>query len=152
MFGSSAISISQPFEASRSQSWKPVLHDATAQVEAAHVSTPFAVLHGVVQAPQWAGSVARLTHAAFGPPPGGQRVGVAWLQDAPQLVPSHVAIPFVGIGHSLHDAPHELVDELFRQVVADPTPQLCVPAGHTQLPPWQTVPPEQTVPHAPQLL
>jgi hypothetical protein len=26
----------------------------------------------------------------------------------PQLVPSQVAVPFAGIGHAPHDAPHEL--------------------------------------------
>ena len=38
-------------------------------------------------------------------------------------------------------------------VVSMQTPlQSCLPAGHRQLPPLQLVPPEQTLPHAPQLV
>ncbi len=77
LFGSSAMSISQPVDARWSQSWNPVVHEATAQVDAVQDSTALAVLHAPVQLPQWAGSLVRLTHAAFAPPPGGQRVGVA---------------------------------------------------------------------------
>jgi hypothetical protein len=146
--------ISQPFAAFWSQSWKPVEQEATEQVDAAHDSTALAVLHGVVQAPQCLGSVARLTHAAFAPPPGGHSVGVAaWLHDSPQLVPSHVETPFVGMGHTLHEAPHELVELLSRHVgAAVPTTQLWVPAGQTQLPPSQTVPPAHACPHVPQFI
>lgn len=152
LFGSNAMFTSQPFEATLSQSWKPVVQDATEHVDAAHDSTAFDVLHGVVQAPQWPGLVVRLTHAAPAPPPGGQSVGVAAAgHDWPQLVPSHVGTPFAGMGHWLHDAPHELVDVFCRHVATAPTAQLCVPAGQTQLPPWQTVPPEHATPHVPQL-
>jgi hypothetical protein len=154
LFGSFVRPISQPFAALWSQSWKPAVHDATEQVDAAHVSTAFAVLHGVEQEPQCFGSVVRATHAAFAPPSGGHKVGVAaWGHDSPQLVPSHVETPFAGMGHTLHEAPHELVEALSRQVAAAlPTTQLWVPAGHTQLPPSQTVPPEHAWPHAPQFI
>jgi hypothetical protein len=151
LFGSCAMSISQPSEASLSQSWKPVVHALTEQADAAHDSVAFWVLHGLAQAPQWLGSVVRLTHAALVPPPGGQSVGsVACGHDSPQLVPSQVETPFAGMGHTLHDEPHELVETLRKQVAVDPTAQLWVVAGQTQFPPWQTDPPVQAVPQAPQ--
>jgi hypothetical protein len=152
LFGSCAMSISQPFEAIVSQFWNPVAHDVTEQVAPAHDSTALVVLHGVAQSPQCFASVPRLTQAALTPPSGGQSAGVAACgQDIPQFVPSHVETPLAGMGHTLHDAPHELVDTLSRQVAADPTAQLWVPAGQTQLPPWQTIPPVQAWPQVPQL-
>ena len=152
LFESVARLISQPSEASLSQSWKLAgLQDVTEQVDAAHDSTAFWVLHGVAQAPQWVGSVARSTHAALAPPPGGQSVGVpAWGHDSPQLIPSQVATPCAGMGHTPHDAPHELVETSSKQVAVDPTAQLWVPAGQTQFPPWQTAPLVHAMPQAPQ--
>ncbi len=66
-------------------------------------------------------------------------------------MPSHVETPFAGMGHSSHDAPQELVETFSRHVATDPTAQLCVPAGQTQLPPWQTIPPPHALPQVPQL-
>ena len=125
----------------------------TEQVDAAQVAVAFAVLHGVAHEPQWLESVAVLTHARLVPPLGGQSVGVpASGQVPPQFMPSHVDFPFVGTGHTPHElVPHELVDELERQVAAAPVTQLWVPAGHTQFPPLQTVPPVHVLPHTPQL-
>ena len=125
----------------------------TEQLDTAQLGVAFAELHGVAHAPQWLGSVAVLTHAKLAPPFGGQSVGVpASGHVPPQLVPSHVDFPFVGMGHTLHElVPHELVDELERHVAAAPVPQLWVPAGHTQVPPLQTVPPVHVFPHTPQL-
>jgi hypothetical protein len=153
LFGSYRVSISQPSEASLSQSAKPVVHAVIAHVDAAHDSTVLAVLQGVAHEPQWAGSVVRLRHATPGPPSGGQSVGTrVSVHDMPQLVPLHVDTPPTGIGQTLHDVvPHELVDVLSKQVAAAPAPQACVPAGQTQFPPWQTVPPPHVLPHVPQL-
>lgn len=153
MFVSSVVSTSQPFDASLSQFAYPVLHVGMEHVEAAHVSFPFSVLQAALHAPQLFGSVVRFTHARDVPPSGGHSIGsAAFGQLPPQLVPSHVDFPFVGIGHTAHDAgPHELVDAFDKHVVAVPVPQLCVPAGQTQLPPLQTIPPMHVLPHAPQL-
>jgi hypothetical protein len=51
------------------------------------------------------------------------------LQLIPQLVPSHVAMPFVGAVQALHDdAPHELIEELLTQAAV----QTCCMEGHWQ--------------------
>lgn len=130
-----------------------MLHDLIEHVDAVHVSVAFSVLHGVAQEPQWVESVAVLTQASFAPPSGGHSVGVpASGHDPPQLVPSHVDFPFVGMGHTPQElVPHELVDVLERHVAAAPVPQLWVPAGQTQFPPLQTFPPVHALPHTPQL-
>lgn len=62
-------------------------------------------------------------------------------------------IPPDRIGHTLHEVvPHEVVDVLSKHVAVLPLPQLCVPAGQTHSPLWQTVPPEHVLPQVPQLL
>ena len=105
-----------------------------------------------MQDPQWFGSLVVLTHAALGPPPGGQREGrLVFGHAGTQLTPSHAVLPPDGIGQTLHDdVPHELVDKLLRQVAAVPVPQLCVPTGQTQLPPLHSVPPVHVLPQTPQ--
>ena len=146
-------SISQPSDAILLQSAKPVLHDVTEQVDAMHDSTASFVLQGVEHDPQYPGLLVVFTHATFVPPSGGHSVGtVMSVHDMPQLVPLHVETPPVGFAQTLHElVPHELVDVLSRHVAAEPLPQLCVPEGHTQLPPWQTIPPLHACPHVPQL-
>jgi hypothetical protein len=155
LFGSCWVSISQPFAAFLSQSAKPEVHIETAHVEVEHVSTTLAVLQGVPHAPQWPALVVRFTHAAPAPPSGGQSVGKppSAAQFIPHAVPLHVELPPAGMGQTLHElVPHELVDVFCRHVAALPVPQLCVPVGHTQLPPWHIVPPVHAWPHAPQLV
>jgi hypothetical protein len=50
----------------------------------------------------------------------------------PQLVPSHVAAPFVGAGQAVHElVPHDPVEALLEQVL----PHRWVPAVHAQLEP-----------------
>jgi hypothetical protein len=67
--------------------------------------------------------------------------GVNVEQVRTQLVPLHVADPFVGTGHATHEVvPHELVDELLEHVPLHE----CVPGGQAQPPLWQAIPPVQT--------
>ena len=150
LFGSNAIWISHPSDAMWLQSAKPVVQLLTAHDAALHVSTALLVLHAPLQDPQCLGSVLVFTHAEPAPPPGGHNVGVGFGHEAPQLLPSQVGVPFVGVGQSSQDAPHELVESLRRHFIAAPTPQLCVFGGQTQLPPSQTVPPEQAFVQVPQ--
>ncbi len=120
-------------------------------VEATQDSVACSVLHAPPHEPQLLAFVFRSTHAAPAPLP--QSVGsAAFGHDCPQLVPSHVEMPPVGTGHTVHEVvPHELVDVFSKHLAALPAPQLCVPAGQTQSPPWHTVPPAQTLPQLPQL-
>ncbi len=143
---------SQPFDASLSQFAYPVLQFGIAHADAAQVSLPLFVLHGVVHDPQCFESVAVLTQADPAPPVGGQSVGkLALVHFAPHAVPSHVELPFVGTGHAVHElVPQEPVDRFDKHVAALPVPQLWVPAGQTQLPLLQTVPPMHALPQPPQ--
>jgi hypothetical protein len=143
---------SQPFDASLSQFAYPLLHVGIWQADALHDSVPLVVLQGVVHDPQCFESVAVLTQADPAPPVGGQSVGkLAFMHFAPHAVPSHVELPFVGTGHAVHAlVPQEPVDTFDKQVAAAPVPQLCVPAGQTQFPPLQIVPPPHALPQAPQ--
>ena len=50
--GSLAVADSQPFIATRSQSWKPGLHVATAHAPATHFGVAFGSAHCVVHEPQ----------------------------------------------------------------------------------------------------
>jgi hypothetical protein len=131
-----ATLVSQPFAGFLSQSSHPLLHDTTAHCDAEQLQAALSPLHAVPHAPQLLVLVVRSKHPAAGPPPGGQSVGGPSLHTCPQLVPSHVELPFVGTGHGVHDVvPHELVDVLRTQVAAAPVPQLCAPAGHEHSPP-----------------
>jgi hypothetical protein len=121
------------------QSWEPV---GQAQAEVWHVFPPE---HGAPQAPQLLLSVARLTHAVGLTV--GQAVNPIMLQDPSQFVPSHVGVKLVGLGQAEHSVPQEFVDMLSEQVPL----QSWEPAGQTQLPAWQLLPPVQTVPQPPQL-
>ncbi len=56
--------VSQPFAALPSQSPKPALHAPSRHVPALHAAVAFAKVHTVPQLPQFAGSVAVVTHAA----------------------------------------------------------------------------------------
>jgi hypothetical protein len=123
----------------------------TEHFEPEHVSIASVVLHGVLHAPQWVALVVRSKHPAPGPPVAGQSVGGPMLQASPQLVPSHVELPFVGTGQDVHDVvPQEPVDVLRRHVAAAPAPQLWVPAGHAHWPLWHCIPFVQAWPQAPQ--
>jgi hypothetical protein len=122
------------------QSWEPV---GQAQAEVWQVFPPE---HGAPQAPQLLLSVARLTHAVGLTV--GQAVVPVMLQDPPQLVPSQVGVKLVGLGQAEHSVPQELVEVLLMHVPL----QSCMPAGQTQLPAWQLLPPVHTVPQPPQLL
>lgn len=129
-----------------------MVHDSTEHFDPEQRSTASAVLHGVSHAPQWAALLVRSKHPASGPPVGGQRVGVAVAHVCPQLVPSHVELPFVGTAHGVHDVvPHEPVEVLRKHVAAEPVPQLCVPSGHAHSPPWHCIPLVHALPQAPQL-
>jgi hypothetical protein len=121
------------------QSWEPA---GQAQVEVWQVFPPE---HGAPHAPQLLLSVARLTHAVGLTV--GQAVNPIMLQEPPQFVPSHVGVKLVGLGHAEHSVPQELVDVLLVHVPL----QSCMPAGQTQLPAWQLLPPVHTVPQPPQL-
>ena len=57
------VSVSQPFEASPSQSPKGAVQLATAQAPARHAATPFVAVHARPQAPQFAVEVCASTHA-----------------------------------------------------------------------------------------
>jgi hypothetical protein len=103
--------------------------------------------HALLQAPQLPLSVWRLTQA---PPQGVKPVA----QVMPQVVPSHVAEPFVGTGHAVQEDPHVRTAVLSAQAF----PQACEPLGHAapQVPLLQlAVPPPvgagQAWPQAPQL-
>ena len=50
----------------------------------------------------------------------------------PQLVPSHVAVPFVGTGHAVHEVVPQPITLVLSTHAA---PHWCEPAGHTQLVP-----------------
>lgn len=54
------------------------------------------------------------------------------LQVNPQVVPSHVAAPFIGVAHGVHELPHELGLSLGWQVPL----QSWVPIGQTPLHDW----------------
>jgi hypothetical protein len=56
----------------------------------------------------------------------------------PQLVPSHVAVPFGVPGQGEHSVPQPAVDVSSTQV----PPQLCDVAGQAHAPFWQVIPPE----------
>jgi hypothetical protein len=65
----------------------------------------------------------------------------------PQLIPSHVATPFVGIGQAVQeDVPHELVEELLAQALA----QTCCMEGHAQALETQVAPVTHAVAQVPQ--
>jgi hypothetical protein len=117
-----------------------VTHDAPE-----HVHAPFwqvdAPEHPRPQPPQLALSVCSLTHEL----PHGLKPA---LQEMPHETPSHVDWPFAGTGQDTPQLePQLLTDVLLMQV----PPQLCVPAGHAQVPLWQVMPPLHALPHAPQL-
>ena len=50
-----------------------------------------------------------------------------WLQAIPQVMPSHVAMPFAGAGQGTHDWPHVFVERSFAQSA----PHLCDPPAHS---------------------
>jgi hypothetical protein len=84
-------------------------------------------LHGMPQPPQLFWSVVVSTHAV-----GlivGQAVNPAVVHVPPQFVPSHVAMPPVGVGQAAQRVPHEPVEPLFMHVPL----QSCMPVGHAQL-------------------
>ena len=113
-----------------------------AQLPFWHVFPP---VHTFPHDPQLLPSVCSLTHAPLQfvydgprkPPP---------LQLMPHDVPLHVALPFAGTGHAVHDVPHGVAGALL--ATHDP-PQLCLPEA--QHPPVWHVPLSQAFAHEPQL-
>ena len=89
--------------------WKPVLHTKphTPDVQVA-VPLGGGVGQGVQLLPHVAGSVsfAQTPLHAWKPA----------LHEMPQVVPSHDAMPFEGVAHALHDAPHVSGSLLLTQV------------------------------------
>jgi hypothetical protein len=62
LLASDVESLSQPFEASLSQSLKPLLHESTVHVSFTHTSLALLVLHAIPQPPQLLGSLFTSTH------------------------------------------------------------------------------------------
>jgi hypothetical protein len=92
-----------------------------------------------VQLPQWDASVASDTQAPL-------HTASPLGQDCPHTPPEHVALPPVGAGHAVHDAPHDVTAASDTQLV----PQRCVPAAQTHALAALHAPPEGDE-HAPEV-
>lgn len=108
LFVSVLVLVSQPLEAFPSQSPNPPAQETTAQLDAAHFSVAWFVLHALPQLLQLVGSFVRSTQAAllvFLP----QSVSDG-AQDMPQTggVPPQVAMPLSGVAHGVQASPHLL--------------------------------------------
>jgi len=96
--------------------------------------------HGTPQPPQLFGSLDVSTHAV-----GlmvGQAVKPIIVQVPPQFVPSHVAVPLVGVGQAVHSGPQEPGSVLLVQVL----PQVF--AGQTHIELWHVFGLVHTLPGA----
>lgn len=92
-----------------------------------------------MQLPQWDASVASDTQAPL-------HTASPLGQDCPHTPPEHVALPPVGAGHAVHDAPHDVTAASDTQLV----PQRCVPAAQTHALAALHAPPEGDE-HAPEV-
>ena len=146
-----AVWISQPFEATWSQSAKPALHDPMAQLELLQVAVALGSVHTVLQAPQLLGSLVVLTHDVPL-----QSVGVIVGQPDTHVEDEHNGVPPV---HALWQSPQVAARvRLVSQPFATFPSQSLKPALHEAMVQTPALQPAvawarlHTLPHRPQLL
>jgi hypothetical protein len=134
---------------------KPALH-VIPQLVPSHVAVPFVgtghAVHEVIPQPI---TLVLGTHAAphWCEPAGHTQLMPDCTKPAlhviPQLVPSHVAVPFAGTGHAVHEVIPQLLTLVFETHIPE---HRCRPIGHWHAPATHVCPPMQRRPHIPQLL
>jgi len=105
-----AMSVSQPFAGSMSQSANPATHDATAQLPARHAGTAFAGAHDAPQPPQFTTLVRMFASQPFAAFPSQFSKPLAHTMVQPDA--THAGDAFVRAGHAIPQRPQFATDEV----------------------------------------